>query len=464
MATVEYHRAVSLQRHIEDMRSLITCKICLRPLYEPYTLACGHTYCYGCLRSWFKGNDEQGRRKRKNCPDCRAEVTAQPAPNYIMRDMTHMFVDRVELLPEGETVTDHVREKEQEATQLTVDRADAGLFGGVFRGAHRHMAPIQDVQDGVIRCPNCMFELEDGECNQCGWYDSDISIDDDDELSINSEDESDMSDINADLRGSDIHRPPLPRVFHGIDLDESDDDTNRAHADGVDSIDLEHFVDMDDVEFTDEDYPDEVDDDGISDVSSHTGRTYSTAHTIDDDSGDDVVRPTHRYSHIGTARHVQEDDEGHTNHVGSSEEDDLVVTRQPPVRRGRNVVVMSSEDEDDTHHDAAERPARHSSPVSERATSAVDDSSESDEVGSESEHDDDTSSSGSSSEGSSATITPPQPTTRRQQHLHDQRTRRDNKTSSAPQNRPLSWHNRNPRNQSPMPRRGPARARLAARA
>lgn len=37
----------TLQGHVEEVRALIQCGICVRPLYEPYTLACGHTFCYG---------------------------------------------------------------------------------------------------------------------------------------------------------------------------------------------------------------------------------------------------------------------------------------------------------------------------------------------------------------------------------------------------------------------------------
>lgn len=73
---------LTFQRHIEDMRNLVLCKVCIKPLYEPYNLGCGHTYCYSCLANWFGGAN---KRKRKTCPDCRAQVTAQPAPNYLVR-------------------------------------------------------------------------------------------------------------------------------------------------------------------------------------------------------------------------------------------------------------------------------------------------------------------------------------------------------------------------------------------
>jgi len=36
----------SLKADFEGLRSLVTCKICIKLLYEPYVTSCGHTYCY----------------------------------------------------------------------------------------------------------------------------------------------------------------------------------------------------------------------------------------------------------------------------------------------------------------------------------------------------------------------------------------------------------------------------------
>src|SRR6201999_2354595 len=101
------------QKYMEDMRNLSLCKICIKPFYEPFILPCGHTYCYSCLASWFGGG--HGRKNRKSCPDCRAKVRAQPSPNYLLRDLVHMFIGRAELLPEDETVQEHQKAKEEEA-------------------------------------------------------------------------------------------------------------------------------------------------------------------------------------------------------------------------------------------------------------------------------------------------------------------------------------------------------------
>jgi hypothetical protein len=36
----------SLKTDFDSLRTHLTCKICDRLLYQPYTISCGHTYCY----------------------------------------------------------------------------------------------------------------------------------------------------------------------------------------------------------------------------------------------------------------------------------------------------------------------------------------------------------------------------------------------------------------------------------
>ena len=69
----------TLETSLDDIRSLITCRVCIRPLFEPYTIECGHTFCYGCLSRWFERD-----RTKKTCPDCRSEVLRAPAPAYLV--------------------------------------------------------------------------------------------------------------------------------------------------------------------------------------------------------------------------------------------------------------------------------------------------------------------------------------------------------------------------------------------
>ncbi|KAJ5112311.1 hypothetical protein N7532_000356 [Penicillium argentinense] len=160
----------TLQSHVDDIRGLLHCGICIRPLYEPFTLACGHTFCYSCLSSWFAG----GRSKR-TCPDCRAPVKTLPAPAYLVRAVVQMFTSRAELLDEGETTAEHSSNQKEESERLDRDKANTdprhgGLFGGLFNPKPPQLHPIVDVDDNVTRCPQCNWELAGDEvCESCGY-------------------------------------------------------------------------------------------------------------------------------------------------------------------------------------------------------------------------------------------------------------------------------------------------------
>ena len=86
--------------------------------------------------------------------------------------MTQLFVNRAELIPEGETTEDHRKWQQEEADVIerdksNTDRKIGGLFRGCF-GSHRsHPGPVIDDADGVTRCPVCAWELEDGVCQRC---------------------------------------------------------------------------------------------------------------------------------------------------------------------------------------------------------------------------------------------------------------------------------------------------------
>ncbi|EPS28725.1 hypothetical protein PDE_03671 [Penicillium oxalicum 114-2] len=159
----------TLQGHVDDIRSRLQCGICIRPLYEPFSLACGHTFCYTCLAQWFSG----GRSKR-TCPDCRAAVKTQPAPAYLIREIVQMFTSRAELLDRGETTHEHLANRLAETEKLDQDKANTnpqtgGLFGGLFKPKGPALKPLVDVDDGVLRCPRCQWELEENSCGGCGW-------------------------------------------------------------------------------------------------------------------------------------------------------------------------------------------------------------------------------------------------------------------------------------------------------
>ena len=77
---------MALESDVEEMKSLVTCRICVGLIYEPYTIKCGHTFCYSCLAQWFSNH-----RAKKTCPDCRCDVLLEPAPSYMV-SLLQLFI------------------------------------------------------------------------------------------------------------------------------------------------------------------------------------------------------------------------------------------------------------------------------------------------------------------------------------------------------------------------------------
>ncbi|PLB54465.1 hypothetical protein P170DRAFT_505223 [Aspergillus steynii IBT 23096] len=191
----------TLQGHVDDIRTLIQCGVCIRPLYEPFTLVCGHTFCYTCLTSWFGSG-----RSNKTCPDCRAPVKSEPSPAYLVRAVVQLFTSRAELLDKGETTAEHIHHQREEAAKIDRDKKnphprEGGLFKGTFNKARLPpAAPVVDLEDGVVRCPICAWELEeDSNCIQCGYRQDEGSVTDTSDYSSDDLDEnSEMTDYLDD--------------------------------------------------------------------------------------------------------------------------------------------------------------------------------------------------------------------------------------------------------------------------
>ena len=355
----------ALQTDVDAMRQIVTCKICHRLLYEPYSLACGHTYCYSCLSQWLVDG------RKKTCPDCRAVVNQQPTPSYLVRELVLVFVSRNELLPDGETTEEHAGLVKEEAEIVAKDKANAdpitgGLFKGCFkRGYHGYIGPIHDAGDGVDRCPNCNWELEEGFCNTCGAiidphehvgfsdYDSE-SEDTEDELDHELDLEDAAAVFGADGQDEYLeHEDPLPYehrrrfdgeqrwAFNDVPLVQlrSSDDEDESEADDEGEGNLTGFV---------------VDDDDVEYQSS-------------DDGGSTIASPTSVASRSNARRRapvmvVSDDDHQATASAGPTSESEEDSEDERPVvaldlqrrKRGRGRRTVSSDDEESSTHDEEE--------------------------------------------------------------------------------------------------------------
>ena len=143
--------------------------------------------------------------------------------------MTQIFVSRAELMADGETTHEHAASQEAEAGIVERDKSNQDpRTGGLFRGCFKLIMPmpgsgvIHDVEDGVVRCPMCAWELEDGYCNSCQVnYATDLEgfSEDDTDLDVSADDEI-LSPEEADPSDSeDAERWSVPtgRVRNLID-------------------------------------------------------------------------------------------------------------------------------------------------------------------------------------------------------------------------------------------------------
>ncbi|KEF62181.1 uncharacterized protein A1O9_00153 [Exophiala aquamarina CBS 119918] len=418
MAGVDESLLGTFQKHIEDMRNLSLCKICIKPFYEPFILGCGHTYCYSCLASWFGG--AQGRKKNRNCPDCRAVVTIQPSPNYLLRDLVHMFVGRVELLPEDETMEEHQQAKEEEAGVLAADRAGPGLFKGVFlRRPHHIIRPghgVLDEDDNVVRCPECYWELEDGACLQCGFEASGDSESD-------SGDDSDLPSFRT--VESEYDSDGIIIAPEGAMLREFQEDYYSSASDS----EIDHADDYDDDDDMDGFINDEHD--GIDDENDHGSQATLTdgRHPADHRHLHDP-NDNHHTDDTGTqTTNYDEQSDVATNYdepTEASDQDDDIRPSQRSSRRARRIVI--SDDEDNEGQDTSNSSAEEGEDEGSSDDSGLDETDDDEEGLGHSEATDQGETEGGDSdsdESDDTAIRTPQSFARRRVHLQSMRARRN---------------------------------------
>lgn len=134
-----------------------------------------------------------------------------------------MFTARAELLDKGETTMEHTKNRQEEAGKLDQDKSNnhptqGGLFGGLFRPKAPPLKPVIDIDDGVMRCPYCSWELEEGEhCAGCGYRYRPGSETDETESSDESESGSDLDSLDD----MDDEEPEEPEDDFG-DVDDND--------------------------------------------------------------------------------------------------------------------------------------------------------------------------------------------------------------------------------------------------
>ncbi|VDB85152.1 unnamed protein product [Peniophora sp. CBMAI 1063] len=239
----------------------LTCQICLDLLHKPFALApCGHMACYNCLVMWFTtppANDnvhELPQFRKKTCPHCRAVVRERPAEVWAVKEMV-ANVSRSGLAPQFPPPPSN---KEEEAAAPVLPGQVAAVrdaWANIFPPLPRTGAPVPgmgagqgevaamgmyDAEDHVYRCLDCMHEIWEGSCAQCGR----IYPGHDDVLGLGSDDEGeeDVANIYAALHAGHVQGfHPAPGFHAAPFLSDSDGEGRSEDEESYDGS----FIDDD---------------------------------------------------------------------------------------------------------------------------------------------------------------------------------------------------------------------------
>lgn len=163
--TLVLHRSEKTKNKIlSKLLDTTICSICHDYMFVPMTTECGHSYCYTCLKTWFSSDTNRGGL---SCPECRAIVNRIPIVNTALQSWLNNTLDIL-----GVKKNDDDRYKKLMSAQSAEvrtyqdDKKADDLFGNIFKSSAQAIADESD--DGIIRCSNCLWELDvDEDTNEC---------------------------------------------------------------------------------------------------------------------------------------------------------------------------------------------------------------------------------------------------------------------------------------------------------
>ncbi|KAF9968377.1 hypothetical protein BGZ70_004537 [Mortierella alpina] len=174
---------VVVSKRPHGLDGALQCSICVDYFSSPFTVECGHTFCYACLRSWLQIH--------KSCPTCRTKLLRRPTLSFNIREQVHSSIAR---LPEPER---KIAQEKMHADEQSMQRVQSK--GDVWKDIFKPLSlegignTIVDAEDGVRRCVSCGWEVRGGICVNCSNLFSDVEGSD-----LDSQDNTDQESEEPD--------------------------------------------------------------------------------------------------------------------------------------------------------------------------------------------------------------------------------------------------------------------------
>ncbi|KAF9116705.1 hypothetical protein BGX27_000087 [Mortierella sp. AM989] len=184
----------SLTRHQQQQRdAALQCNICVDYFSSPFTVECGHTFCYTCLYSWLEIH--------KSCPTCRTKLLRRPTLSFNIREQVQSSISSLPQ-PEREVAMKKVQADENSLKRI---QTNGDLWKGLFKplGFEGLGNTIRDDDDGVSRCASCGWEVRGGVCTNCSTLFSDVGESDDSQDHTDNASEPDQYDSHDSFINDD---------------------------------------------------------------------------------------------------------------------------------------------------------------------------------------------------------------------------------------------------------------------
>uniref|UniRef100_A0A8C9R5I9 Zinc-binding protein A33-like n=1 Tax=Scleropages formosus TaxID=113540 RepID=A0A8C9R5I9_SCLFO len=131
---------------LDELRSELTCPVCLELFREPVILECGHHFCRACIARCWEARSEEGA----TCPQCRAPCASELRPNSLVALTTRRAHD-------WNAGSDYCEEHEEKLKLFCEeDQAAICVVCGMSRLHRTHSTPAGTLGPSVTGTPEIM--------------------------------------------------------------------------------------------------------------------------------------------------------------------------------------------------------------------------------------------------------------------------------------------------------------------